>query len=168
MFCYRITKYDPLNRDSLGTYIKDEWTSFSDIGKIFEDSIFTIQDYQQVEDVYIQSILLFMDCLNLNQLCITSLQKNSKPLENSLSSSIMTDVYNSLKNGKFISRKLINIIARLALRENLWCKLETEKMYVHFGYDYYMYIGSQEDCIATVKKIEKLGLFIEPYKSPHL
>ncbi len=32
-FMWRVTKYNPTFRDENGTYIKDEWTSFSDIGK---------------------------------------------------------------------------------------------------------------------------------------
>ncbi len=41
MHQYRITKYDPSNRDSDGFYTVDEWTECSDIGTAFEGSVLT-------------------------------------------------------------------------------------------------------------------------------
>lgn len=38
---YRITKYDPQYRDGQGRYSRNEWTSWCDIGGIFEDRVFT-------------------------------------------------------------------------------------------------------------------------------
>jgi hypothetical protein len=42
-------------------------------------------------------------------------------------------------------------------------------MFIHFGYDYYMYIGSSK--IAPdflIKKIQDEDLFVEEFKSPYL
>ena len=41
-------------------------------------------------------------------------------------------------------------------------------MFVHFGWDYYMYIGSAKQCTGTIVQIQKSGLYIEQYKSPYL
>jgi len=38
---YRITKYNPMNRDANGAYLLNEWTSFSDIGKTFDGKTLT-------------------------------------------------------------------------------------------------------------------------------
>ena len=41
---YRITKYDPANRIN-GVYMADEWTSFSDIGKVFNGTLLSQDTY---------------------------------------------------------------------------------------------------------------------------
>lgn len=42
-------------------------------------------------------------------------------------------------------------------------------MFVHFGYDYYMYIGSSKELPQDLRnKIENLGLFVENFESPYL
>lgn len=53
MKTYRITKYNPKNREKDGVYSKDEWTSISDIGKSFGDYKLTASDYLKVEDQYL-------------------------------------------------------------------------------------------------------------------
>lgn len=40
-------------------------------------------------------------------------------------------------------------------------------MYVHFGHDYYMFIGSSTSCPLALKNIEKMGLFVEDFESPY-
>ncbi len=62
-------------------------------------------------------------------------------------------------------------IATKCLREELWCKIMSPyKLFVHFGYDYYMYIGSAKELSTEIiLEIEKLGLFVELIdQSPYL
>lgn len=167
MYCWRITKYNPKNRDFNGAYLKKEWISYSEIGKVFENKKFMVEDYLKIENAYIQAIILFMECLNINYLRIVALQKKIKPEKNEFYSFSMINAYNSFKKRQLISKELVIIIAKLALRENLWCKLEAEDMYVHFGYDYYMYIGSKNICKDAISKIEKSGLYAEAFESPY-
>lgn len=168
MFCWRITKYDPQYRDCNDAYIKNEWTSYSDIGKTFESTKFFFNEYIKIEDMYVSTIFSFMKCLNLDVLQVISLEKDLPLQKDSDCSSLMLDEISSIKNGDLINKKLIEIITRLTLREKLWCKLEVHDMYVHFGYDYYMYIGSSKACKSSIIKIEKWGLFVESYESPYL
>ena len=56
IFCYKISKYNPKNYKD-GAYQLDEWTDFSDIGKVFESGIFTMEEYLKVEKNYIDFIL---------------------------------------------------------------------------------------------------------------
>lgn len=168
MFCWRITKYDPKYRDKNGFYTKEEWTSFSDIGRVFDNKIFTYLQYCQIEDAYVKSIQLFMDCLSLDSLQVTHLEKHNKLEPNSFCDSSMISMFESVKNDEKLSKKDIEILSRLVLRENLWCRLQANNMFVHFGYDYYMYIGSNESCQCSIAKIQELGLFVEVYNSPYL
>ena len=69
----------------------------------------------------------------------------------------------------FIDQLKIKDICRLILREHLWAKLGYDsKMYVHFGHDYYMYIGSLLSCEEAIKNITDQGFFVEKFKSPYL
>lgn len=169
MFSYRITKYNPQHRTSTGAYIRNEWTSISDIGHLFEREKITYKKYKRVEDAYIGAILRFMDFLQQKTLYVTALEKNSETLiENSRYSKIMNEIYTRMSIGIQVNCLEIDGAARLALREKLWCKLECENMFVHFGYDYYMFIGSAKPLTDTmISAIEKTGLFFEEFESPY-
>lgn len=74
----------------------------------------------------------------------------------------------------FLHRRNLSIaqsldFARLVLREEAWGKLGVPgKAYVHFGYDYYMYIGVPSKCGRSIAIARDLGLFVERIRSPYL
>lgn len=75
---------------------------------------------------------------------------------------------NAMKEDDLLSLEQVKIVSKLILREYLWCKLISKyKMFVHFGYDYYMYIGSRSQCKDTLRKIKDSGLFVEDFESPY-
>jgi len=170
MFSWKITKYNPKNRDSSGIYLdKDEWTSYSDIGTTIHNNIFTYQKYLAIEDAYVPSIILFMECNALEQLHIAGLEKTHTVLQNDPNNSEeMKKVFDAIQNRLAFDQKSIAIVARLVLREKLWCTLQAKDMFVHFGWDYYMYIGSTHMCDKAIAKIKAFGLFVEEYRSPYL
>lgn len=169
MFGWRITKYNPEYRNSSGAYLRNEWTSISDIGKTFDGKKLTFKQYLKIEDAYTEAIILFMTFLKVNSLCVTYLEEcDSLTGKEKYYSPAMLKQYNNMSLGKQVTQEEVADIARLVLREDLWCKLENEKMFVHFGYDYYMYIGSAYPSDSVIKAIEKLGLFVEPFESPYL
>ena len=51
MLEYRITKYDSANRVA-ERYVVDDWTSFSDIGKRFNNVELTYEKYLKTETAY--------------------------------------------------------------------------------------------------------------------
>ena len=59
--------------------------------------------------------------------------------------------------------------ARMAqvLREELWCRLEGDRGFVHFGFDYYMYVGVASACPEAQRLAAQLGLFVEEMRSPY-
>ncbi len=157
MFCWRITKYDPKNRNELGYYLKDEWTEYGDIGRSFDGKIFTYEEYVIVEDAYIQAVLLFMDCLEIDSLKVISLEDTHGKNPESISVESI-----KIKNNEYYKKEMIIFIIKSILRYKLWCKLESENMRVDFGYDYYMGLACSKLCMSTIKKIEnELGLFVE-------
>lgn len=38
---FEVMKYNPKYRDSYGSYLKDEWTSYSDISELFDGVVLT-------------------------------------------------------------------------------------------------------------------------------
>jgi hypothetical protein len=163
MFDWRVTKYDPKNRDHNGWYTKDEWTDHSDVGKTFESKKLTFSEYFNVESKYIQAVLLFMECLNIDSLKATHL------IDKGLyQKKVLIDGKKIIDSTSY-SPEMVAFIVQSMLRNKFWCKLEYENiMYVHFGWDYYMYIGSAKACTSTIAKIEAMGLFVEKFRSPYL
>ena len=122
---YRISKYNPLYRCA-ERYLKAEWTDYSDIGKMFEDNILTEHEYKIVEQNYIFCLDDIIRLIGVHDLSITALE-------------CYDDV--PWKNNQSVSIELLPEIFRDCLRNKCWCKLESQEMYIHFGYDYYVYIG---------------------------
>lgn len=170
MFAWRISKYNPRNRDSRGAYlIADEWTSYSEIGTTTDEKEFTYEEYKKIEDAYVSSIFLFMECNSIESLRITNLEKSlAWDSEDIYVSESMKNAFRYAENGLEINKDQISSLTRLVLREKLWCKLESKDMFVHFGWDYYMYVGSSHSCEKYLQKIQELGLFVEKYESPYL
>lgn len=164
MFSYRVTKYNPKYRNDEGHYLKDEWFLYSQIGEKFEEGVLTLEQYLKVENAYVEAIILFMECLGIDTLYVTALEKNVKPRRNKLFS---LEFFNNLKVGDALNKEVIKLVARMVLRDHIWCKLEAQDMYVHFGWDYYMFIGSAKVCTNAIRSIEKSGLFVEEYMSPY-
>lgn len=152
MFSYRICKYDPQCREKNGTYKKEEWTDFSDIGNTFCDKVLTNAEYSRVENNYISCIMSIMEKSSLFALRIEDLEKYSQV---------------AWENGGIISLDTLSHVCRDCLRNNCWCKLSGEEFYIHFGYDYYMYVG----CLLSLSEVSLIcssnNLFCELMDSPY-
>ena len=58
-------------------------------------------------------------------------------------------------------------VIRSVLREEFWCRLEGPAGYLHFGWDFYMYVGVPYPCPKSQELARGLGLFVEEYPSPY-
>jgi len=168
MHSFRITKYNPLNRDKNGYYKKDEWTSVSDVGQEYSDEIVTFESYILYENAYIDAVLRIMSQNNVDYFEVQRLQiKFYKDYPDFIEPE-SKDFFNSLANKMLLSNNDITKIIRFNLREIIWCKLVNSQMYVHFGYDYYMYIGCKSISESVINAIETDGLFVETFISPYI
>jgi hypothetical protein len=130
----------------------DEWTSFSDIDNPKYN--LSLEKYLEIENAYLEAI---KKVLKLNK-ATNFIFKN---VENNTSFQVPKESNNADK---------IIEIATKCLREELWCKIMSpHKLFIHFGYDYYIYIGSTKELSTEIiSEIEKLGLFVELIdKSPY-
>ncbi len=168
MYHWRITKYNPQLRTSQGNFLANEWTSYSDIGKFYNNKQFTQKDYLDTENAYVNAVINFMDCLKISSLKIVALEEFNEELISENNHFQETSLINNIHIGSCLNEQQVSDVYRLILREYIWAKLSyNTKMYVHFGYDYYMYIGSSLPCSEAIKDIIKEGLFVEKFKSPY-
>jgi len=160
---FRVTKYDPAFRSSDGQYVRDDWTSIADIGCAFGGRVLDVTEYLRTETAYVTAVRLFMNCARLSVLVIRDLQVNSAPVEDLAEST--AERISKVTDGTEVRGDDLDWIVRLALREAIWCRLEgSNGFYVHFGYDYYMYVGATESGLAASKLPP--GIFAEDFESP--
>lgn len=157
----RITKYNPKCRRSDGTYDRDEWTSYSDIGKQFSDGILTRESYLFVEEKFISTIVSFFRTAGISCLSV----EDSENFEGVAAYLKSSDKINFAQLDQ-VGPATVESIIRLCLREQAWCKLRGERdAYLHFGYDYYVYVGADSGELVNWRPLD--GIFAEPFQSPY-
>lgn len=153
-FEHRVTKYDPSFRDARGAYTRDEWTSIADIGQRFGGTVLTREEYQRIEDAYVAVALGFMRESGQSELVAVGLENHAcHPLD--------------FEDGDVLRVEHLGDVIRRVLREEFWCRLEAPNAFVHFGYDYYMYVGVPDPCPEAARLAHELGLFVEDCHSPY-
>jgi hypothetical protein len=150
---YRVTKYNP----DLEFY--DEWTAISDVGNSYSGVKFTLQEYERVEAAYIEAVFSFMKAAKIESLTLSDFWNGFDYSDPKL---ILAE------NAEYQNNSLKQII-KLILREKIGGQLTSQSgMFVHFGYDYYMYIGINSNHPEVISSIQNLGLYVEPFESPYL
>lgn len=150
---FRVTKYDPSFRNTLGHYTRPEWTAVSDIGQAFDGKTLTEEEYKRTEDAYAAVAIEFVREAGIQSLTVTS-------LENHFGAPI------SIPEGATIALSEVELIVRRVLREEFWCRLVATNGFVHIGHDYYMYVGVSHQCPGAQQLAYERGLFVEPFRSP--
>lgn len=148
---YRITKYDPAKRVN-GIYTADDWTSISDIGQIFSGVILTHEEYQAVEDAHVRCVIEIYKRSNMPQLAVRNPEYHGSGIR---------------LPKKVVDTQVLQKIVVDCLREKYWAKLEGDNFYIHFGYDYYLYVGTTLDWPDVNEICKKNHLFCEIFHSPY-
>ena len=166
---YRITKYNPVLRNENGEYIPEEWISPWQIGKTFGDKLFTIKEYLQVEKAYIDTVLSFLKECKLKSLRVIQFERNNELLQDESSKLFEEEFKNIfLEEDLLVSEKEIPVICKMVLRDYIHCHLiSSSNFFVHFGTDYYMFLGLNQPCINAVDFARNNNLFVEEYPSPY-
>ena len=160
MIQWRITKYDPAFRDERGSYTCDEWTFFAQVGTRCGGKVLTMEEYIRVETAYLDVALAFAREAKMTDLRSLGVQRSW---------------VRSIKVRRRLPGQGANVpisdlreVVRRILREEFWCRLEGSRCYMHFGWDYYMYIAASRDCPAARARAHSMGLFVEEFESPYL
>ena len=169
MYYYRISKYNPKLRNNSGQYMLEDWTSYSDIGKVFLGIELKFDTYEQVENSYIDFILSVMKETNTKFLEIEELEKYDDTADIFKLNPKYDQLFQELDNNRLIGVNEVLTLLRLQLRDYIWTKLISEALTIHFGYDYYMYIISKKKLNEFCNESLKKTIYVEEnYKSPSL
>jgi hypothetical protein len=69
-------------------------------------------------------------------------------------------------NGDVLPLERIGEAMRPNLREEFWCRLEGRRSFLHFGWDFYVYIDVPNPCPGAEARATELGLYVEEFESP--
>lgn len=168
---YRISKYNPQFRNDKGAFEREEWTSYWDIGKKYEERIFTKKDYLNIEKQYCDVILSILKQYHVDKMIICDLElydtwneMKKKVLEKGLEMTDMEEkIVKSLKNGKEVFANTLEEYFKLILRECFWCIFVDKKktVRIEFGYDYYVYVYCKLIDADYIAECKNEGMFIE-------
>lgn len=169
---YRITKYDPKNRNDKGHYLYDHWTDISDVGRILEGELVTEEEYLKVEENYINAVIEILKDSKQDYLRLVGY--NHKTYVSSINENYGKWYHEKkieevkLHEDKKIFLDEIPTIIKLNLRTYINTTLAIKgKFYVHFGYDFYMYVGTPNLSTAILNKLNSTLIFVENFKSPY-
>lgn len=151
---YRITKFDPANRDLAGRHTAEDWCLYSQIGSFFGGILLTEDEYLRVESAYVATALDFFSEAghpDIFAMGVEDCKKRGAP-----------------PDGSMVSLDLLPVLCRAMLREEYWLRIEGADFFIHFGWDFYMYLGASTPCERSLNRARSLGLFPEPFLSPYL
>ncbi len=167
MHQWRVTKYDPKLRDENQVFMGDDWTTFQEIGEMFEGKELTREGYIEVEDRYVQVALAFLRSAGYTSIRVEDFEGNTYQPERIDELRLNIDM--PIKNGQELIMEETAQAIRMLLRGIIWCKLVVPgRFFIHIGWDFYMYIGSDVDLPKPKTEVEKMGLFVEEFASPYV
>lgn len=170
---YRISKYSPSFRDPYGAYIRDDWTSYSDIGKEFSGEKLTAERYLAVERKYCDIVKSVSEENQISRFHVCELEHTfSLPeIDHMLSCKGLTlsseekECILSIDNGNIVTLRELNQVVTLILRDAFWCKLvgNRSNYTIEFGYDLYVYITCDVLTEMFIANANQSGVYIEEF-----
>ncbi len=164
----RVTHYDPRLRGEIGEFLGDSWTSISHIGRVFEGTALTPESYLAAEDAHVEAVESLMRAAGVWLLRVGDIEFHDYENHGIGDESGLKRVHEEVQNGRdALSGLDLGRFVRLCLRECAWCLLSgAGGFYVHFGYDYYVYIGGTDHSFEVPDA--PAGLFFEEeFRSPY-
>lgn len=122
------------------------WTSIDDIGRLYDGREFTYNDYLKTEQAYVNLLISLFRYLHAQKIKIIQLEVYEDLPPNTIydKDGKLNEWYNKVKNNMSLSLDNLQYIVPLILRENMWGTIyhKRTRTYIHFGYDYYVYVNS--------------------------
>ncbi|WP_193768782.1 DUF7683 domain-containing protein [Lysinibacillus tabacifolii] len=166
---WRITKYNPDFRNNEGHYTKKlEWTSPAHIGKTINGETFTLEKYLKVETAYINTIMKFLEVNHIKSLTMINMTYIDVDSNCALYNQLYDEKLDNfqLKDDQEVSIDQIPLISKMVLRGFIYCHFITLDFFVHFGDDYYMFIGTNNYQEEPLQFARENNLFVEEMVSP--
>ncbi len=164
---YSISKYCP-ELYTKGDYIKNEWTSVSDIGKSFDDGVLTSAEYLRIEQCYIDTAIELARKSGCSYLIIDYLEGESHDIileskKNPINRNLI-DAAKNIRQGLRVRISQCANYLRLCLRECCYATFSNHahNFYVDFGYDFYMHVHTELLKLQVENIVKTNNLFIRP------
>ncbi|MCH1939856.1 hypothetical protein [Holdemania massiliensis] len=160
---YSITKYSRNNS------IKEEWTSISDIGKIYNGCILDAKEYKKIEDSYVRAVLEIASYMGIEYFRIKDVFRwkdlrkdiNENAVFKELYPQSMLKVYEEMTNETIVNKEELCDLVRLELREDIGGLLYVPyRLKIFIGDDYMMGVHTSIPLESIYKIISDLGLNI--------
>lgn len=171
MQVYRVSRYSPVDRDPSGRYLKDTWTSVSDIGRAYGGEIFTADTYRRVEAGMLEATVSFYRDAG-SPLLLTCEVEPGPPGQNALDGWRLDP---PSERERVRSEEQLTAVVRACLRELFWCRLESSPhqsepppVMIFTGYDFYLYWSGAMPGAETCAILEREGLFLELIDRPDI
>ncbi|UXY31670.1 S1 RNA-binding domain-containing protein [Streptomyces sp. HUAS TT20] len=153
-YVYRVTKYDPADRDEHGHYTGDE-----DV----------VSDHGEVESAYLAAVEAFATDAGVDRLSVREPQIpglvhfGAEPPMRDFGLDGLFPGPVGFHDGAEIPLATGLELVRVMLRDGgAWCRLEVEGVFaVHVGRDQYLYVGSNRPGEQAAARTRALGLFPE-------
>ncbi|MEV0501704.1 RNA-binding protein [Streptomyces spectabilis] len=154
-YVYRVTKYDPADRDEHGYYTGGEDT---------------VSDHGKVEASYLQAVAAFAQGTGVDHLAVREPQIpafvhfGAEPLVEGFGlDGLFPAGLAGFHDGAEVPLDIGLLLVRAMLRDNgAWYRLEVEGAFaVHVGWDQYLYVSSSQPCEEALARTRELGLFPE-------
>lgn len=123
----------------------NSWTSMSDIGRVYQGKIFTYKEYKKTEQSYINFFVKLFKYVHAHKVKIIQFSDLKFPVRATYDrNGKLREWYEKIDNNMSLSLDEIQYVIPLILRENIYGVLyhKKSKTYIHFGYDYYVYVNS--------------------------
>jgi hypothetical protein len=153
---YRVTKYDPADRNEAGHYVGPD-DVYSDRGP--------------GEAAYLASVAAFAEESGITHLTIREPGVTGfvtfgvdPPIDGHGLAGLFPPDLTGYHDGAQVPMSVALELVRAMLRDSgAWCRLESEdQFFVHVGYDQYVFVGSALPCPHAVALTHQRGLFAEP------
>ena len=123
----------------------ETWSSINEIGHMYRDHMFTYKEYKKTEQSFINFFIELFKYVHAHKVKIIQLKKNRFPVNATYDrKGVLRTWYDRIVNNMSVNLDDLQYIVPLILRENIWGTLyhKKSKTYIHFGYDYFVYVNS--------------------------
>ncbi|MFD6416237.1 hypothetical protein [Streptomyces sp. NPDC060194] len=147
---FDLSKYDDARRSGE----VDDWTDHSDIGQSFDGTVLTEEEYQRVEDLYIDAVDVLAEAVGADRFALVSLYPGEP------TPAWLGEVY----EGRVVDRRSALRFLRATLRgASFHGVLRSRELEVFAGFDYYLHVSTSQRAERVLGTVEEMGLYPRPF-----
>jgi hypothetical protein len=159
---YEINKFPP-SLFKHGRFLREDWTSCTDIGRTTPRGTLDKQEYLRVEGLYVDAVAALARTVEPDLLQVHDVEfwdAASDRLANLGLADVLDGTTAPAESEPVAGARLDNL-ARRCLRDVAWLELMVvPKLLVHFGYDMRLIVASSIPLTQPLDEIRSSGLFV--------